>query len=33
MNELDFIDFDEPTLSFGAALRQGVTNLLYNYYL
>jgi len=26
MNEIDFIDFDEPTLSFGAALKQGVRN-------
>jgi hypothetical protein len=33
MNELDFIDFDEPILSFGEALRQGVRNLLFNYYL
>lgn len=24
MNQIDFIDFDEPTLSFGAALKQNV---------
>ena len=27
---MDFIDFDEPRLSFGAALKQNVINLLYN---
>ena len=25
MNDIDFIDFDEPTLSFGAALKQNVS--------
>ena len=29
MNDLDFIDFDEPTLSFGAALKQNVSNELF----
>lgn len=29
MNEIDFIDFDEPTLSFGAALKQGVIITLF----
>ena len=25
MNEIDFIDFDEPVISFGAALKQNVS--------
>ena len=31
MNDIDFIDFDEPTLSFGAALKQNVSNNLNKY--
>jgi hypothetical protein len=27
---MDFIDFDEPRLSFGAALKQNVRNQYYN---
>ena len=27
---MDFIDFDEPRLSFGAALKQNVSNQYYN---
>ena len=27
---MDFIDFDEPRLSFGAALKQNVRNKYYN---
>jgi len=35
MNDIDFIDFDEPTLSFGAALKQNVSYklILINIYI
>jgi len=29
---MDFIDFDEPNISFGAALRQNVINLIFIIY-